>query len=221
MFDRISRWYDLLNHLLSAGQDMVWRRRGVKRLLRMGRGVFLDVATGTGDVAFEIKRQSPQSLVVGLDPAEKMLEVARKKALRKGLSVLFVRGEGERLPFKDGAFDGVAIAFGIRNVEDRRATLSEFARVLKRDGVLVILEFSKPEGLAGKVYNLYFHHILPLIGWVVSGDREAYTYLPRSVEEFPAPEQFARELMEAGFSRVLMEPYTMGICYCYTAFKEV
>ena len=219
MFNRISRWYDFLNHLLSFGQDIIWRRRAVSRLLEEKGEVFLDVATGTGDVAFEILRQRPSALVCGLDPASDMLKVAKKKASKKGRKVLLVSGEGENLPFPEESFDGITIAFGIRNVEDRAKALSEFFRVLKPGGVLVILEFSKPRGLFGVVYDFYFNVLLPLIGWIVSGDREAYSYLPASVARFPEPCEFAKEIIRAGFRAVLFEPYTMGICYCYKAFK--
>ncbi len=219
MFNRISKWYDFLNHLLSFGQDILWRRRAVSRLLEERGSVFLDVATGTGDVAFEILRQKPSSLVYGLDPACGMLKVAREKALKKGKRLLLISGEGENLPFPDGSLDGITIAFGIRNVENRAKALSEFFRVLKPGGVLVILEFSKPRGLFGVVYEFYFNVLLPLIGWIVSGDREAYSYLPASVARFPEPCEFAEEIIKAGFRAVLFEPYTMGICYCYKALK--
>ncbi len=219
MFNRISRWYDFLNHLLSAGQDVIWRKKAVNQLLEEGGNLFLDVATGTGDVAFEILNQKPTAAVVGIDPAENMLKVAAQKSLKKGKRLLLVKGEGEHLPFRDCTFDGITIAFGIRNVEDREKTLSEFYRVLKPGGTLVILEFSKPKGILGKVYDLYFHRILPFLGWLFSKDREAYTYLPESVEAFPKPAEFAREIAGAGFKYVLMEPYTFGVCYCYKATK--
>ncbi len=219
MFNRISKWYDFLNHLLSFGQDIIWRRRAVSRLLEEKGKVFLDVATGTGDVAFEILRQKPSALVYGLDPSCGMLKVAREKALKKGKRLLLISGEGENLPFPDGSLDGITIAFGIRNVENRAKALSEFFRVLRPGGVLVILEFSKPRGLFGVVYDFYFNVLLPLIGWFVSGDKEAYSYLPASVARFPEPGEFAKEILKAGFKMVLFEPYTMGICYCYKAFK--
>ncbi len=220
MFNRISRWYDLLNHLLSAGQDILWRKRAVERLLEEGGEVFLDVATGTADVAFEILRQKSEAKVFGLDPALNMLKVAKEKMLKKGKILFLTAGEGENLPFPDASVDGITIAFGIRNVEDRGRTLSEFHRVLKPKGTLVILEFSKPKGIFGFVYELYFNLILPILGWLISGDREAYSYLPRSVARFPKPSQFAREILKSGFESVLMEPYTFGICYCYKAVKK-
>ncbi len=220
MFNRISRWYDFLNHLLSAGQDILWRKWAVAGLLEEGGNRFLDVASGTGDVAFEVLRQSPDAFVVALDPAFNMLKVAGKKARKKGARLLLVMGEGERLPFPDAFFDGVTIAFGIRNVEDREATLSEFYRVLRDDGRLVVLEFSKPKGLFGAVYDVYFHWILPTLGWIISGDRQAYRYLPESVERFPGPSEFSKELMRAGFKRVVLQPFTLGICYCYRAYKS-
>ncbi|BAT70867.1 ubiquinone/menaquinone biosynthesis methyltransferase [Thermosulfidibacter takaii ABI70S6] len=219
MFNRISRWYDLLNHLLSAGQDIIWRRKAVERLLEEGGDTFLDVASGTGDVAFEILRQKPNAQVTALDPAKNMLLVAKRKAAKKRVKLYLVLGQGEKLPFRDKSFDGITIAFGIRNVVDRNATLREFHRVLRDNGVVVILEFSKPRGLFGVIYNLYFHKILPFLGWLISKDKEAYSYLPNSVEKFPKPSLFAKELMEVGFKRVMFEPYTMGICYCYKAYK--
>ncbi len=220
MFNRISQWYDLLNHLLSFGQDIVWRKRAVSFMLEEGGDHFLDVATGTGDVAFEILKQKPDAKVFGLDPAPKMVVVAQRKAFKKGKKLFLVLGEGERLPFKDETFDGITIAFGIRNVEDRKATLFEFYRVLKETGVAVILEFSKPSGIFRLIYDLYFHKILPIVGWIISRDKEAYSYLPESVERFPKPSEFAKELTEAGFKRVIYEKYTLGICHCYKAFKS-
>ncbi|MGB9668149.1 MAG: ubiquinone/menaquinone biosynthesis methyltransferase, partial [Thermosulfidibacteraceae bacterium] len=169
---------------------------------------------------FEIIRQKPTSKVILLDPAINMLFLAKEKALKKNVVVSIVLGEGENLPFKDESFDGITIAFGIRNVENRHRVLKEFYRVLKDNGVVVILEFSKPRGLLGVLYDFYFHGILPLVGWVVSGDREAYRYLPDSVEKFPTPIEFIGELRSAGFKRVIYHPYTMGICYCYKAYKR-
>ena len=221
MFNRISRWYDFLNHFLSFGMDIRWRKRAIQRLIKLSKGSsFLDVATGTADMAIEIKNQYPKAYVIGVDPATRMLEVAKEKIKSKRYNIQLIAGDGESLPFKDSSFEGVCIAFGIRNIPNRKKALSEMKRVLKKGGILVILEFSKPEGIIGIIYDFYFHKILPFLGWVFSKDKKAYRYLPDSVEEFPQPFEFAREIVSCGFKKILIEYFTWGICVCYVAFKE-
>ncbi len=164
MFNRISRWYDFLNHFLSFGMDIRWRKRAIQRLIKLSKGSsFLDVATGTADMAIEIKNQYPKAYVVGVDPATRMLEVAKEKIKSKRYNIQLIAGDGESLPFKDSSFEGVCIAFGIRNIPNRKKALSEMKRVLKKGGILVILEFSKPEGIIGIIYDFYFHKILPFL----------------------------------------------------------
>ncbi len=222
MFNRISRWYDFLNHLLSAGFDISWRKRAIKKLFLFSQdGIFLDLATGTGDMVVEMKKQKPEAKILALDPAIRMLEVAQQKFKRKGIdNVTLILGKGEDIPAKNQSISGISIAFGIRNVSERKKALSEMARVLKKGGILVILEFSKPHGLFGKVYDFYFKKILPFLGAIFSKNRSAYIYLPESVEKFPEPTKFAEEILSAGFKKVIIEPFTKGICICYIAFKE-
>ena len=222
MFNRISRWYDFLNHFLSAGIDIIWRKEAVKRLFSLSpEGPFLDVATGTGDMLLAMKKENPEARVIGVDPAVKMVEVARKKIKKRRVEdALLVIADGEELPLKDRSVSGVTIAFGIRNIPDRKKALAEMARVLKKGGVLVILEFSKPKGVFGRVYDFYFKRVLPFLGALFSKDSFAYNYLPRSVERFPEPPRFADEILSAGFKKVMIEPFTKGICICYIAFKE-
>lgn len=147
-----------------------------------------------------------------------MLEVGLPKIKNK--NIIPIQGVGEELPFRSGVFDAITIAFGIRNVRDRRKVLNEFYRVLKRGGRLLILEFSLPKGIFGRIYNFYFRKILPTIGSIISKDSYAYRYLPESVHSFPDPEKFMLEIKEAGFSSIKYIPLTFGICYLYIAEKE-
>lgn len=215
IFDKIADKYDLLNHLLSAGVDVYWRKRLVAEIDK--GNFFLDVAAGTLDVAIEIKRKFPKARVIGLDPSRKMLINGKKKKI--GQLIYTVQGEGENIPFPDQTFDVVTIAFGIRNVKDRKRVLSEFWRVLKKNGKLLILEFSTPKKLIGKIYGFYFKKILPIIGGLISKNKEAYEYLPNSVKDFPSPTDFAEEISKIGFSIVNTVKLSFGICYLYIAKK--
>ena len=223
MFARISPRYDLLNRLLSLGIDRSWRRSLARALEVDGAGAVLDVACGTGDVALEIgRRVGPPTRVVGVDFCLSMLHLARRKAAPTGTGRLaLVCGDGLALPFADGRFDRVSIAFGIRNVADLDRGLAELARVTSPGGLLGILEFSRPTCPPFRaLYYLYFLHVLPLIGRLVSGDPEAYRYLPDSVLSFPERDDLARRLEAAGFSQVRHTDLTLGIVTLHVARRS-
>lgn len=221
MFDNISGNYDFLNHFLSAGVDVYWRKRAVKLLRKAQPKVILDIATGTGDFAIEAMSLQPDK-IVGVDISEGMLNVGREKIKRKGFSdaITLKKGDSENLDFEDNYFDAVIVSFGVRNFENLSKGLVEMNRVLKRDGSCVIVEFSKPKFFPFKqLYNFYFSSILPLIGKFVSKDKSAYTYLPESVKHFPDGADFLKILQSAGFKNTKCIPLTFGICSIYTAQK--
>lgn len=222
MFDAIAPRYDLLNRLLSLGIDRRWRTFAVSQLQMPEGGKVLDVATGTGDVALEVARQSPASLtIVGADITQGMLRIGREKVAASAFPqrITLVNAPCEALPFAEGLFDGVTIAFGIRNVVDRPAGLSEMCRVLKPGGRAVILEFSNPQSqLFKKIYYFYFRKVLPWVGGLIS-KRSAYEYLPDSVLEFPDQESFKGLMRDAGFGDVVHFDLTFGIATAYVGVK--
>ena len=217
MFDSIAPVYDRLNHLLSFGIDRSWRRKLVRAAV--GRSPrtdmrVLDVACGTGDVSVALKKRGVE--VIGADISEKMLALAREKAP----DIVFVYGDAAGLPFEDGSFDSITIAFGIRNFDRRPQCIRELLRVLKPGGQLCIVEFSIPRNRLWRgLYTWYFRHILPAIGRMVSRQAYAYTYLPESSFDFPAPELFCRELEDGGFKNVTARSMTGGVAYLYTGRK--
>ena len=219
MFDSIAPVYDRLNHLLSFGIDRSWRRRLVRAVssfcaLRGGEVKVLDMACGTGDVSIALKRKGLD--VVGADISENMLALARKKA--PGID--FRYGDASELPFADGSFDAVTIAFGIRNFDKRAQCIRELHRVLKDGGMLAIAEFSIPRNRLWRgIYTLYFKNILPAVGRLVSKQAYAYSYLPESSFDFPAPEKFRAELSEGGFRAVTARSMTGGVSYLYIGRK--
>ena len=217
MFDRIAPRYDLLNRLLSAGTDVRWRRQCVDRLALPPGARVLDLCTGTADLLLEWLGRDLRNSGAGVDLSSAMLVrgLAKLRRWRAARPALLAAGDAERLPLRDGAFDGAMVAFGIRNVGDAPAALREVMRVLRPGGNLVVLEFSMPRGLLGAGYRLYFGRVLPLIGGVVSGDRGAYAYLPASVARFARPEEFGRLMTEAGFAEVSWQPLTAGIAHLY------
>lgn len=222
MFDAIAPRYDLLNRLLSLGIDRRWRTLAVAQLQIPAGGRVLDVATGTGDVALEIASRTPTSVrIVGEDFTQGMLVHGQEKIARSPYAdrIVLVNAPCESMPHPDSCFDGVTIAFGIRNVVDRLAGLKEMHRVLRPGGRAVILEFSNPRSrLFKSVYYFYFKRILPLIGGLIS-KRSAYQYLPDSVLEFPSQEEFSALMAEAGFSQLKHIDLTGGIATVYVGVR--
>jgi demethylmenaquinone methyltransferase / 2-methoxy-6-polyprenyl-1,4-benzoquinol methylase len=209
MFANISARYDLLNHLLSVGIDQRWRRKVTSLLPVTSGGRILDVACGTGDLAFTLANIT-EARVVGTDFCRPMLEVAQRKGVNK--AVTFVEGDALHLPFPDHSFEGVTIAFGLRNLSSFERGLTELLRVTKPGGRVVVLEFSRPTVAAFRaVFNFYFHRVLPLLGGLVSGSMTAYKYLPSSVTRFPDQPQLAALMREVGFEEVDYSNLTGGI----------
>lgn len=211
MFASIAPRYDLLNRVLSFGVDRFWRELATRAALQGRPSTLLDVATGTGDFALSLKRHSPQTHITGSDFVSQMLDIARQKASAQGLNIQFEEGDALHLPYASSSFDALTCSFGFRNFADYAAGLSEFARVLRVGGRLVILEFPPPSrGLFGTVFRFYFRQILPRIGGLISGNAGAYSYLPESVLAFPEPPELCRMMREAGFE-VRYQELTFGI----------
>ena len=220
MFDDISGRYDFLNHLLSLGIDLYWRRILVKRLnLKDGQNI-LDVATGTGDVGFAILKHHNVK-IIGLDYSYNMVHHAQKKAISKGNSdnFTFVQGDGENLPFEDNSFDALTISYGFRNIGHFEQAMAEFYRVLKPGGICAILEFQEPElKIFGKIYQFYFKYILPRIGAFFARS-DAYRYLPESVQNFLKREEMIELMDSKGFLNIKCEDLTFGVTSLFTAKK--
>ncbi|QNF34915.1 bifunctional demethylmenaquinone methyltransferase/2-methoxy-6-polyprenyl-1,4-benzoquinol methylase UbiE [Adhaeribacter swui] len=221
MFNSIAGKYDFLNHFLSAGIDIIWRKKAIDLVARNKPQYILDIATGTGDFAIEAQRLKPKK-IIGVDISEGMLAVGREKIQKKQLSHLIElkSGDSENLEFNANEFDAVMAAFGVRNFENLEKGLSEMYRVLKPGGQVVILEFSKPKAFPFKQgYNFYFKHILPVFGKLISKDRAAYTYLPESVQAFPDGPDFTTILSQVGFKSTAWHPLTFGISSIYVGTK--
>ncbi len=221
MFDNISGRYDFLNHFLSLGIDKGWRRKAIDQLRELKPGQILDVATGTGEFAFQALTLNPQK-ITGVDISEGMLNVGRRKVRERKLDhiVTLLQADSENLPFTENKFDAVTVAFGVRNFENLERGLQEIYRVLRPGGMAVILEFSKPQRFPFRqVYNFYFNFILPKIGRMVSKDKAAYTYLPKSVEAFPDGQDFLHILQHVGFKQIKCRSLTFGVSSIYTGTK--
>ena len=221
MFNNISAKYDLLNHLLSFGIDIYWRKQAIKQLKAHKPKFMLDIATGTGDFALEALALQPDK-IIGVDISEGMLDVGKQKMRKMGLSekIELQLGDSEKLLFEDNTFDAITVAFGVRNFENLERGLSDMHRVLKKGGVAVVLEFSNPRSFPMKqLYGFYSAYILPLIGRMVSKDTAAYTYLPDSVKAFPDGEKFLEIYKKVGFTNVQWKPMTFGICSIYVGHK--
>lgn len=225
MFAEIAPRYDLLNHVLSLNIDRYWRWRTLKQLNLQPGTPFLDVCTGTGDLAIAASKSLGSATeVIGSDFCAEMLEFARKKQSKLAEprpNLQFVEADTMKLPFADGLFQAVSVAFGLRNVADTKAGLLEMKRVCRDGGTVAILEFSKPSlpGLK-QLYEFYFKSVLPKIGnSVAKNSSEAYQYLPQSVSEFPSGEQLASLLREVGLKNVLWRPMTFGVVTLYSGIK--
>lgn len=221
MFDNIAHRYDLLNRILSLGIDITWRKKAVKYLSSIEPKTILDVATGTGDFAFEALSLKPEK-VTGYDISEGMMKYGREKAKQGGVShiVEFVKGDSEQMPFADNSFDAITVGFGVRNFENLETGLKEMYRVLKPGGKVAILEISQPpNAIIRALYGLYFSRILPVIGRMFSKDVRAYTYLPESVKAFPEGLAFVKILGNIGFRNVQWKPLTFGACAFYMMEK--
>jgi demethylmenaquinone methyltransferase/2-methoxy-6-polyprenyl-1,4-benzoquinol methylase len=219
MFDGIAYRYDFLNHFLSFGIDRSWRKEAIRKLSVYKPETILDVATGTGDFAIAALKISPQK-VIGVDISQEMLNIGIAKIEHSKLTdkINFALADVENLPFPDNSFDAATCAFGVRNFENPVKGLTEIHRILKPEGILVVLEFSNPGRFPLKqLYRLYFHTLLPLMGKLISKDKSAYKYLPESVSYFPQGVQFMDILKEAGFSKTSSSLLSFGIVSLYFA----
>lgn len=224
IFSSIAGRYDLLNEILSFRRDRYWRRLAVMALLDSGGKRYLDMATGTADIALKIASQSKNGVeITGVDLTFEMLTLGKKKVIRAGAadSIRLAAADAHTLPFADNIFDGAIVAFGVRNFTNLAAGLTEMGRVIRQGGKLVILEFSHPtDPVIKEIYRLYSRHILPIIGGLISGDRRAYTYLPESVRTFPDKDRLKEIIEGAGFRDVSHRSLTFGVVAIHSAFKE-
>jgi demethylmenaquinone methyltransferase/2-methoxy-6-polyprenyl-1,4-benzoquinol methylase len=222
MFNNIAGRYDFLNHFLSMGIDKGWRKKAIAEVAGINPQNILDVATGTGDMAIAAASKIHPKQITGIDIADQMLEVGRKKINAQNLSgiISLHTGDSESMPFTTGSYDAVMCAYGVRNFEHLEAGLTEMCRVLRPGGKVVILEFSQPTGFPVKqLFKFYFRFILPTLGKLVSKHSRAYTYLPESVMAFPEGKRFCDILEGCGFSSAKARPLTFGITTLYTAIK--
>ena len=222
IFNQVVPVYDLLNHVLSAGQDLHWRYF-TAHAMRLGpEAKVLDVATGTGDLALAVAALPAKPLVVGLDLVPAMLGPAVRKVARRGARVRLMAGDGTALPFADATFDAVSIAFGIRNIPRRVAALAEMNRVLIPGGRVYVLEFTTPQRpLVRRLYQRYLMHLLPKIGGLISGDEFGYRYLAETIMEFPTPAAFRGEMAQAGLVRPRSHALTNGVAWLHVAEKSL
>ncbi|MBT3587154.1 MAG: bifunctional demethylmenaquinone methyltransferase/2-methoxy-6-polyprenyl-1,4-benzoquinol methylase UbiE [Flavobacteriaceae bacterium] len=222
MFDTISENYDGLNRVISFGTDIKWRKKVLATIIEHQPESILDIATGTGDLAIKFAEKTSARKIIGLDLSEGMLSIARKKVVDTALkdTIEFIKGDSEALPFKDNMFDAITVSFGIRNFENLEKGLSEILRVLKPNGLFIILETSVPTKFPFK-QGFQFHSkiILPLIGKLFSKDKFAYNYLSESASVFPYGEKLNNILQKIGFINVINKPQTFGVATIYTATK--
>lgn len=221
MFDNISHKYDFLNHFLSAGIDIYWRKRAIKLLKSHQPKLILDIATGTGDFAIEALKLSPDK-IIGVDISAGMLKYGKEKIIKLGLEdkIELMLGDSEKLQFEDNTFDAITVSFGVRNFENLEIGLTDMFRVLKPGGKAVVLEFSKPTSFPMKqLYSFYFKNILPVLGKLFSKDNTAYTYLPESVNAFPDGNDFLKVFEKSGFIKTKCITLTFGISSIYIGEK--
>jgi demethylmenaquinone methyltransferase / 2-methoxy-6-polyprenyl-1,4-benzoquinol methylase len=223
LFDNIAPTYDLLNHLLSLRQDLYWRKKAVQELKGF-EGWILDIATGTGDVAIEmIQQDGHHRKVFGLDFSEPMIKRAQQKISEKGLSqtITLSLGDALSLPFRNHTFGASMIAFGLRNIVKKEQALSEMARVIKKNGKVIVLEFTFPQkGLMRRLYPIYFQRVLPWVGGVISGDRGAYAYLPESVLHFTSAKHYEEIMRKVGLENVSSQSLTGGVASIISGIKK-
>jgi demethylmenaquinone methyltransferase/2-methoxy-6-polyprenyl-1,4-benzoquinol methylase len=213
MFGAIARRYDLANHTLSCGTDFYWRKCAANMVASWRPRKIVDLATGTGDLALAVQKKLPDAEVTGVDFLPEMLELARRKGVRKT-----ILADAMKLPFPDASFDCVTIAFGLRNMENWRDALVEMSRVLKRDGRLLVLEFSLPTvSIVRTIYRFYLHRCLPLLGSFLTREKSAYDYLGDSIEEFPSGHAMIDLIEASGFKHVALQPLSYGVATIYTA----
>ena len=213
MFGAIARRYDLANHTLSCGTDFYWRKCAANMVASWRPRKIVDLATGTGDLALAVQKKLPDAEVTGVDFLPEMLELARRKGVRET-----ILADAMKLPFPDASFDCVTIAFGLRNMENWRDALVEMSRVLKRDGRLLVLEFSMPTvSIVRTIYRFYLHRCLPLLGSFLTRKKSAYDYLGDSIEEFPSGHAMIDLIEASGFRHATFQPLSYGIATIYTA----
>ena len=219
VFSSVARRYDLMNDLMSGGMHRLWKDRFVARVKPRAGEAILDMAGGTGDVAFRMARRGAQVTVADINPD--MLEVGRERARKRGIEgLVWAEENAEKLSFADSAFDAYTIAFGIRNVTDIPAALKEAQRVLRRGGRLFVLEFSTSEWPGfGEAYRAYADRVIPKIGKAVAGDEESYRYLVESIRRFPGPEEFRRMVAAAGLAQARVEPMLGGLVCIWSGWK--
>lgn len=223
MFDNIAPAYDFMNRAMTFGIDKLWRRRAVKILGQHGASRILDVATGTGDLALLMARCLQPQSIEGVDLSEKMIEVGRHKVSEAGLGHMIRLSVADclNLPYADGSFDAVTVAYGVRNFENLLRGYSEMHRVLRPGGMLTVIELSTPTStLVKPLYDLYTRHVIPAVGRLVSKDVRAYSYLPESIAAVPQGEAMLSLMRQAGFSETRFRPLTFGTCTIYTAVRH-
>ncbi|MDR1500856.1 MAG: bifunctional demethylmenaquinone methyltransferase/2-methoxy-6-polyprenyl-1,4-benzoquinol methylase UbiE [Prevotella sp.] len=222
MFDSIAENYDTLNRTMSMGIDISWRKKGLSMLKKLNPQTILDIATGTGDLAIQAYDILKPQSILGIDISEGMMEVGRKKVAKAGLSdkISFAKEDCMALSLPDNSFDAAMVAFGVRNFEDLDKGLKEILRILKPGGQLMILELTVPSHFPMKQgYWLYTNLFIPTIGRIISKDKTAYSYLPKSIQAFIQGKDMTNTLLKNGFSEVSYKTYTMGTCSMYLATK--
>ncbi len=220
-FSSIAGWYDFLNHFLSFGQDIYWRKRLIRHVRTSDKGIVMDLAAGTLDVSKELLKKNPEIKVLALDYTLPMLVRGKDKVEFAGSKIFLTQADGRTLPMPDKSIDSVTIAFGIRNIVPRDEAYKEIIRVLKPGGRLCILEFGTGKRRIWRgVYNFYLTKILPLIGRLISRDKGAYSYLADTIKGFPASDELALEMKRAGFSRIFYYPLSSGIVYIHVGEKK-
>lgn len=222
MFDTIASEYDRMNRLMTFGLDLLWRRKALKMLAAYRPCTVLDAACGTGDLSLLIHKIVKPEKITGIDLSDGMLEVARRKRDEAGLqeSIAFERQDCLALTFPDASCDAVTVAFGVRNFQQLRRGISEMYRVLRKGGVLMIIELSTPVRFPfDRLYRFYAGSIIPCLGRLLTHDKQAYTYLPRSIEMVPQREEMTDILRESGFEKTRYIPFTFGVCTVYIGEK--